>query len=425
MRTRICAGFVAALLTLGSAGAQSDLTPREKIARILGDAKYQDAMTFLARDHDRIVEETVKLTQIPAPTFKEEAKARAFLEMLTQVGLRDTQRDEAGNVLGVRKGTGNGELLAVAAHLDTVFAESTDVTVKREGSKLRGPGIADDAQGLAAMLALIRAMDAAKIETESDILFIATVGEEALGNLHGMKHVFHHGPYKGRIKTFIALDSVNPREITTRSMPSRRYRVAFSRPGIDSFEAFGSVNPIHAAGRFVVRLAKMKTPDGSGYNVRASGGETGDASSAGVSWLEIDLWSKSVHDLAKIERRIKDIAAAAAKAENGARSIEKGKIAVKIEDIGERPSGATAASAPLVQFAREVLVAHGSKPELTMASGDANVPMSLGIPAITIASGIGGDTHSLDEWIDVRKDRSLRALGIAMTIVLAAAGMRL
>jgi acetylornithine deacetylase/succinyl-diaminopimelate desuccinylase-like protein len=432
------------IIGLGAAAfAQPDSTSRAKIDAILGHPKYREAIAFLSRDHERIVEENVRLTEIAAPSFKEAAKADAFLEMLKPLGLSELGIDQEGNVTGIRKGTGEGPLIAIAAHLDTVFPEGTDVKVKRDGSKLRAPGVADDTRGLAVILAMLRAMEAAKIETASDILFVASVGEEGLGDLRGVKYLFLKGPYKDRIKTFIALDGVNPSQITTTAVGSRRYRLTFTGPGGHSYSAFGLVNPMYAAGQFMVDFAKTQVPDLTTYNVGVIGGGTSVNSIPLEAWMEVDMRAVVPDELARLESRMKELALAAAETENRTRSTKNGRLEVKMQLIGDRPAGSTthpllgtrlAAGArstesatkntELVELAWAAVAAHGFKPELNASSTDANIAMSLGIPAITIASGSGDRMHSLDEWLEVDKETSLRQLGIAMTTVLAAAGMQ-
>ena len=188
-----------ALIALLFWSAPAQDSPDARVKRVLDDPKFKVAMAVLDREHDRIVTDIVTLTEIPAPPFKEDKRGAAYLEMLRQHGLTNVERDAEGNVMGLRKGTGGGPLIAIAAHLDTVFPEGTDVKVKREGTRLSAPGIGDDTRSLAVLLGMIRAMDAAGFRTQSDILFIGNVGEEGLGDLRGVKYLFQKGPYKDRI----------------------------------------------------------------------------------------------------------------------------------------------------------------------------------------------------------------------------------
>jgi len=437
--------FVAVIVTLfvaGPAFAQARPQPAETVQRIMTSGKYREAIVFLAGDYERVVAEWIRLTEIPAPPFKEMQRARAYLELMRQYGLSDVHMDEEGNVIGLRKGAG-GPLIAVSAHLDTVFPEGTDVKVKRDGNKLLAPGIADDTRGLAVMLALIRALDTAKIETTSDILFVASVGEEGLGDLRGMKHLFLKGPYKDKIKTFVGLDGGMPARVTTTSLGSRRYRLMFTGPGGHSYGAFGTVNPMYAMGQFLVEFGAIKVPAQTSYSASVAGGGTSVNAIPGESWMEIDMRSASPVELTRLENRMKEIATAAAAVENKARSTKNGSIGVKFELVGDRPAGSMALPSglqqpgaaevpvtvtkdtPLVFFASEAVKAHGLKPEFLAGSTDANVAMSLGIPAITISPGAGDRAHALDEWADAGKELSMRQLGIVMTTVLATSGIRM
>ncbi|MSP95157.1 MAG: M20/M25/M40 family metallo-hydrolase, partial [Alphaproteobacteria bacterium] len=329
----------------------------------------------------------------------------------------------------------------VSAHLDTVFPEGTDVTVKRDGNKLMAPGIADDTRGLAVMLALIRVLDAGKIETASDILFVASVGEEGLGDLRGMKHLFLKGPYKDKIKTFIDLDGGVPNRVVTTSLGSRRYRLTFTGPGGHSYGAFGTVNPMYAMGEFLVEFGKTKVAPQSSYSASVASGGTSVNAIPGESSMEIDMRSASPAELTRIEARMKEIVEAAAANENKARSTKSGSIGVKFVLLGDRPAGSMAlpksvnagdsnipvtvkTESPLPLFAYEAIKKHGLTPEFTASSTDSNVAMSIGIPAITISAGAGDRAHALDEWADAGKEISMRQFGIVMTTVLATAGMK-
>ena len=238
--------LVPALLLL-SASAAAQPPSDARVRAIVEGAAFKQAGAFIAGDQDRFVRELIQLTEIPAPPFKEQARARAFMDMLRQHGLADVEMDAEGNVMGLRRGSGaDAGLLLVNAHLDTVFPEGTDVRVRREGTKLMAPGIGDDTRGLAAMLAVIRAMDAAKIVTRRDVLFVGNVGEEGEGDLRGIKYVLHKGKYKDRVKQAVAIDGSDPADIVRGGVGSRRYRVTFKGPGGHSYGAFGLVNPAYA-----------------------------------------------------------------------------------------------------------------------------------------------------------------------------------
>ena len=406
----------------GAASAQSG-----NVQRVLADPKFQAAQEFIAKDHDRFVRETIQITEIEAPPFKEAKRAKAFVEMLRQSGLSDVDIDAEGNVIGLRRGTGTGPLIAIAAHLDTVFPEGTNVKVRREGSKLYAPGVGDDSRAVAVLLEIVRAMDSAKIQTSSDILFVADVGEEGPGNLRGMKYLFQKAPYKDKIKMFISLDPFGwGSDITTAGMGSKRFKVIFTGPGGHSFGSFGLVNPAYALGNAIAKLSKMQVPQRpkTTYNVGVVGGGTSVNSIPFESWMEVDIRSETKEELNRAVENFTRLMHEAVEEENRARSTSQGKIEIDVKLIGDRPFGEIFQTAPIVQTAAAVIRAFGMVPTFGLSSTDANIPLSMGIPAITLESGgTGSRNHTLDEWIDVEKTASVRGIHIAMGVLLALAGM--
>ena len=331
--------------------------------------------------------------------------------------------DPEGNVMGVRKGVGAGPLIAIAAHLDTVFPEGTNVKVKRAGTRLSAPGVGDDSRALAVLLAIIRAMDAAKIQTDSDILFVGNVGEEGPGDLRGMRYLFQKGPYKDKIKMFISLDGSGlGNDITNGALGSKRYKVTFKGPGGHSYGSFGLVNPAFALGNAIAKFSQMQVPfkPKTTFNVGVIGGGTSVNSIPFESWMEVDIRSESRDELNKAGETFLGFMHEAVDQENKVRSTAQGKIELDMKLIGERPSGETPLSSPLVQTASAVIRAFGMNPTYSISSTDANIPISMGIPGITLdAGGRGGRNHSLDEWIDVEKTASVN---VAMAILLSLAG---
>jgi len=406
----------------GTASAQTG-----NVQRLLVDPKFQAAQEFIAKDHDRFVRETIQITEIEAPPFKEAKRAKAFVEMLRQSGLSDVDIDAEGNVIGLRRGTGTGPLIAIAAHLDTVFPEGTNVKVRREGSKLYAPGVGDDSRAVAVLLEIVRAMDSAKIQTSSDILFVADVGEEGPGDLRGMKYLFQKGPYKDKIKMFISLDPFGwGSDITTAGMGSKRFKVIFTGPGGHSFGSFGLVNPAYALGNAIAKLSKMQVPQRpkTTYNVGVVGGGTSVNSIPFESWMEVDIRSETKEELNRAVENFTRLMHEAVEEENRARSTSQGKIEIDVKLIGDRPFGEIFQTAPIVQTAAAVIRVFGMVPTFGLSSTDANIPLSMGIPAITLESGgTGSRNHTLDEWIDVEKTASVRGIHIAMGVLLALAGM--
>jgi tripeptide aminopeptidase len=413
----------ALLLWTSHAAAQ---TPQASVRRILDSAEFKTATAFIQKDHDRFVRELVALTEVPAPPFKEKKRGDAFLALMRQLNLSEVEMDGAGNVTGVRKGNGSGPTLAVLAHMDTVFPEGTDVTVKREGGKFSAPGIGDNTRGLALMLQLIRAMDAAKFQTAGDILFVGNVGEEGEGDLRGTKFVFQQGKYKDRIKNFIAIDGGDQSTITTGGVGSRRYRVTFKGPGGHSYSAFGLVNPAFAMGNAITKFSRVQVPKEpkTTYSVGVvRGGTSINAIPFEVS-MDVDMRSESCAALKKVEDQLLAIVRDATDEENKARSTAEGKIVADPKLIGDRPCGRTADTTPLVQTVSAAVTAFGLKPEYETSSTDANLPMNLGIPAVTIGRGPSFRSHSLDEYTMIDPKADTQAAQVALTIIVAAAGLK-
>jgi acetylornithine deacetylase/succinyl-diaminopimelate desuccinylase-like protein len=407
-------------------GTVDERQAESALAAVLASRQFEAACATLRAEHDRTVEDIVKLTEIPSPPFAEEARAQAYRAMLEAHGLTDVEIDAVGNVMGRRPGTGNGPLLVVAAHLDTVFPAGTDVTVRREGTRLHAPGVGDDTRSLAVLLAFIRAMDAAAIHTRHDILFVGDVGEEGLGDLRGMRHLFLEGKYRDRIAGFITVDSPDMEGIATSGIGSKRYRVVFRGPGGHSWGAFGLVNPMYAMAGAVAALARIEVPAAPRTSHCASvvGGGTSVNAIPNEVWIEVDLRSEDAAELAHLEARFRTLVAEAVAAENRARSTRDGPVTAETIPIGDRPAGRTSEASDLVRIARAAIGAHGFEPRLVASSTDANIAMSLGIPAIKIGSGgRGGRAHSLDEWIDVEPEASLRGMAAGLATLLAAAGM--
>jgi tripeptide aminopeptidase len=396
------------------------------VQRIFNSETFRRAAEVLAAEHDRTVEDIIRLTEIESPSFQETERARTWFEMAKAHGLTDLEIDAEGNVTGIRRGIGNGPLICVAAHLDTVFPSGTDVKVRREGTKLFAPGIGDDTRGLAVLLAWLRAIDAAGIDTRADILFVADVGEEGTGDLRGMRHLFQRGRYKDRISAFITVDSPNMERIVTGGVGSKRFRVTFNGPGGHSYGAFGVVNPMFAMADAISRLGRVPVPSSpkTTYSASVTGGGTSINSIPNSVWTEFDLRSELPRELIGLVERFIAIVHAAVAAENDIRSTRNGPVTVEIVPIGDRPAGHTSPSHELVQFAKAAINAKGFETRFDASSTDANIPMSMGIPAIKIGSGgTGAREHSLDEWIDVAPDASLRGMEAGLATLLAVAGV--
>ena len=422
--------FLTALAVAASLAAAHAQAPTTNADALVRSPAFVAASEFLARDYDRFVRELIALTEIPAPPFKEQARAAAYLQMLRASGLAAVETDGEGNVMGVRRAsasalraTADRPMLAVLAHLDTVFPEGTDVRVKREGTTLHAPGVGDDTRALALMLTMIRAMDAAHLQTANDILFVGNVGEEGEGDLRGAKYLLLKGKYKDRIKSFISIDGGDQGNVTTGALGSKRYRVTFKGPGGHSYGAFGIVNPAFAMGSAMATFSRLKVPASpkTTFNVGVVRGGTSVNSIPTEMSMDVDMRSESPDALNKLVAEFQNVIREAVADENAARSTKEGKVEAEVTLIGDRPSGETPVSSLLVQSADAVVKVFGLTPHHGISSTDSNVPISLGIPAITIGRGPSQRSHALDEWTDVEKTSAVKAAQIALAIVLSAA----
>lgn len=412
-------------LNPASLAAQTQDEYETQIRALMNRASVRSALEHIEEADDQTIADQIELTQIPAPPFMEEERGRAFLEMMQDLGVDSAWVDEVGNVVGLRRGSGTERVLALAGHLDTVFPSGTDVSIRQSGDTLFAPGVSDDTRGLATVLAVLRAMNGANVRTEADVLFIGNVGEEGLGDLRGVKHLFREGG--PRIDHFISVDGSNSSRITHMALGSHRYRVTFKGPGGHSWGAFGLANPAHAMGRAIryfqdgadpyTRSAPVKTS----YNVGRLGGGTSVNSVPFESWMEIDMRSEGVETLVAIDAILQGGIQRALAEENDLRTLGD-PLTVDVELIGDRPSGELAEEHPYVQQAAAVTRVLGLEPSFGRSSTDSNLPISIGIPAITIGGGGQGfGAHSLGEWF--RNVDGATGVQRVMLIILAQAGV--
>lgn len=429
MSSRFPAAALGLLLAFSVAppgiAAQTESEYDEAVRRLMDHPVVRGALDHIEATDEQTMADLRYLTQIPAPPFMEDERGAAYLEMLIDAGVDSAWTDEVGNVIGLRRGSGSGETLAIAGHLDTVFPPETDVTITQRGDTLFAPGIADDTRGLAAILAVLRAMNENDVRTEQDILFIGNVGEEGLGDLRGVKHLFRDGG--PRIDQFISVDGTGATGITHMGLGSHRYRVTFKGPGGHSWGAFGLANPAHAMGRAIryfqdgadpyVRHAPFRTS----YNVGRLGGGTSVNSVPFESWMEIDMRSHGVETLNSVDAILQGAIQRALAEENDIR-MRGDRLTVDVDLIGDRPSGEIPLSDPFVQQAAAVTRAFGLSPTFGRSSTDSNIPISMGIPAITIGGGGQGfGAHSLDEWF--RNEDGYVGVQRVLLIVLSQAGV--
>jgi acetylornithine deacetylase/succinyl-diaminopimelate desuccinylase-like protein len=367
-------------------------------AAILANPKIIKALDDIKADDDRALAEQKRITEIPAPPYKEKVRAEYYLKRFFELGFKDASIDAEGNVIALRKGSGGGPKLVVSAHLDTVFPEGTDVTVKEKDGVILAPGIGDDSRGLAALLSLIQAMNANQIATVGDILFVGTVGEEELGNLRGVKALFRdHADIDG----FISIDGLGITRIVNQATGSHRYEMIFRGPGGHSFQEFGLPSAIHAMGRAIAKISELQTPKEpkTTFTVGTVVGGTSVNAIAAEARMAVDMRSDSTEELLKLEARLLDLVKDAVREENARWNSDK--IAVEIKLIGDRPAGIVALDSPIVQATQRAVATITRAPRVTFAgsSTDSNWAMSRGIPAVTIGGGgEGGNWHSRNEW---------------------------
>lgn len=392
----LLAATVSALCFASRGGGQRG---SDAVASLLRDPAVSAALDAARRGEPAAIDDQVALTQIPAPAFNERARAEAMRRRFEAVGLKNVRIDKAGNVIGERPGAARRPNVVLAAHLDTVFPEGTDVAVKRSGTRLEAPGIGDDGRGLGVLLGVARALAAARVETPGTITFVADVGEEGLSDLRGTKQLFGE-TLKGQVDAFVSVDG-GGHGITNVAVGSYRYRVTFKGPGGHSFGAFGLVNPVHALGRAVARIAAFEVPASPKvtFNVGRIGGGTSVNSIAYEAWFELDMRSSDAAALTSLDARFHAAVDEAVRDENA--RWQNGRLTVSKQLVGDRPAGRTPEDAPIVRTAVAANAALGLPAALGEGSTDANVPISLGIPAITVGGGgLSSGGHSLAEAFD-------------------------
>lgn len=392
------------------------------ISSLAGSNRIKQAFQFIDELQSELDEELIRICEIPAPPFKEEARARELARRFEEVGLARVRFDEEGNVIAERPGLAAGPSVVVSAHLDTVFPEGTDVRVRRDGGRFHAPGISDNSCGIVSLIALARALAAAEITTDGTIYFVSTVGEEGEGNLRGVRHLFTNGEFKSGVDAFISLDGPGLERITQRALGSRRYKVTVKGPGGHSWGDFGIVNPVHALGRAIARFASYPAPlaPRTSYSVGViEGGSSVNAIPDRASML-VDMRSVSSDEIERLEAFLRRVVEIAVHEENGQRAMSGTSLTSEIDKVGDRPSGETPVDSRLVRAAIDCSRVLGIEPRLDCSSTDSNIPISLGIPAITIGvGGVSSNCHSLTEWYEpVGRELGIKRL-LLLTVALA------
>jgi tripeptide aminopeptidase len=402
------------LFAASVAGQQPSSVPM-----LMQDARVRSALDAAKASEAQTIEDQIRFCEVAAPPFKEAARGEVLRRAFIQLGLQNVRVDRAGNVLGDRPGDLPRPHVVLAAHLDTVFPEDTNVKVTRRGQILTGPGIGDNCRGLAVLVAVVRSMNDANLHTPGTVTFVADVGEEGLGDLRGMKALFGE-TLKGQIDRFVTIDN-GDNHVTIVSIGSHRYRMTFTGPGGHSFADFGVPNPANALGRAVAKIAEFRVPDSptTTFNVGRIGGGTSVNAIPSEAWMEVEVRSSDTKSLADMDARLEQAMERAVAEENtrwGRPNVVK---AVK-ELVGDRPAGSISENAPIVQTAVAVARAVGVSSGFGEGSSDANLPMSLKIPAIAIGGGRrSANAHGLNESFDATDSWKGTQNALLLTIALA------
>jgi acetylornithine deacetylase/succinyl-diaminopimelate desuccinylase-like protein len=389
------------------------------VAQLLKQPAVKAAVEAAKASEAQTIDDEIRFCEVAAPPFKEAARAEVLRRAFLQGGLSNVRLDKAGNVIGDRPGAAAHPHLVIAAHLDTVFPEGTDVKVTRKGSVLRGPGIGDDCRGLATLIAVVRSLNHANVRTPGTVTFVANVGEEGLGDLRGMKQLFGD-TMKGQIDRFVSIDGAGF-GIMTAFVGSHRYRVTFKGSGGHAFADFGTASPIGALGRAVAKISAIQVPaqPRTTFNVGRVGGGTSINAIPTEAWMELEARSSDPSALAGVDGKLRQAVDSAVSEENE-RWGTPNAITVTRELVGDRAAGATDEHSPIVQIAIAVSRALDVPVSFSEGSSDANLPASLKIPAITLGTaGSAGNVHAPTEWFDTTDAWRGAMRAVLLTIALA------
>ena len=420
--------FLTSFFFMNLSFCQDKITIEKKytkaIKRLVKNKKVKAAFEHIVSLETKTLERHIALTEIEAPPFKEEKRATVFAEYYRDLGMDSVWIDSEGNVLGLLLGSEGKQTVALDAHLDTVFPEGTNVEVRIENDTLFAPGIGDDTRGLSMILTILETIKANNIQPKDNLLFVGSVGEEGLGDLRGVKHLFReNGP---QIDSWIAIDGGNIGRVNNKGLGSYRYRVTFEGPGGHSWGAFGLGNPHHAMGEAIgnfVRASDIYTEKGpkTSYNVGVVSGGTSINSIPFESIMEIDIRSIEPKRLDAMEVILKEAVKKALAHQNDLKR-QGPDLTVKIDKIGNRPSGELSDTLPLIQRTLAATTHFGAEPFLTRGSTNSNIPITKGIPSVTIGrGGNGGKAHSLGEWWV--NEEGYKAIQLALLIVLSETGI--
>ena len=389
----------------------------DPVAKLADDPGCARALSWIDKNSAWFTEQQIRLTEIPAPEFGEARRGEALKQLFASSGF-DVRVDNTGNVIAERPGSDPKNVVLFAAHLDTVFPEGTDVHAKRNGNRITAPGISDNGAGLAALAGLVRALSESRISTTKTIVLAGDVGEEGEGNLRGIRALVD--VYGSRLAAVIAIDGPSAEHITTEAIASHRLEIAAIGPGGHSWSDFGTANPITALARGIVRFSAASMPNEprTTYNFGViSGGTSVNAIPEGAS-VKVDLRSEDEAELTRLESSLRQAMQSGVNEELAATHSPNNAVQLSFRSLGTRPAGKLPDDSPLVTTIRGVDRYLGNRSRLERSSTDANIPLSLGIPAVALgAGGKGGGSHTLEEWYDP----SGRELGLKRLFLTAVA----
>jgi tripeptide aminopeptidase len=358
-----------------------------------------------------LIQEVITICEIPAPTFAEERRSEYVHERMSGLGLADVTVDAIGNVSGRIRGTGGGPTVLLAAHIDTVFPIETNIRVKTDGEILRAPSVGDNSASVATMLYTARILLEDRISLPGDVIFTATVGEEGLGNLRGIRAIIER--YRSEVDYVFPLDG-SLGSMVRQGVGSRRFRLTVASEGGHSWGAFGAPSAIHSLGRMIAQISEIRVPANpkTTFNVGTISGGTSVNTIAARAEAVIDLRSLDLDELRRLEERVRRIVSDLAR---------QSGVEANLELLGDRPAGIIPEEHPLCAVVRRVHYQLGIQTRSYPSSTDGNVPLALGIPAVTVGVTLGGNGHRLDEYIHTTP----LAKGLAQVVLLLIAAQQL
>jgi tripeptide aminopeptidase len=393
--------------------------PQQEVLRIAGLREVHAAFDLFRTKESDFKRFQQEIVRVPAPPFGEQKRAEWLKQKFTELGLQDVEIDKIGNVLGLRKGTDpKAKLVALSAHIDTVFPAETQLNVHSEGNRIYGPGISDNGAGLTGLYAMAVALQAADVDHKAGILFVGNVGEEGEGDLRGARFLFTESKYKDRIGATIVLDGAGTDSVVTQALGSKRFEVTVKGPGGHSWSDYGTPNPIVILSRAIAQFSEANVPidPKTSTNVGVITGGTSVNSIPESASARVDIRSSSTVEIDKLEKALRDAVNKALKEVQGTSRSRRNSVTAEVKSIGSRPAADLSQDARIVQVIRAVDAHLSLKSTARRASTDANIPMSLGKDAISIgAGGSGGGAHTVNEWYDPSgRDLGLKRIFLAL-----------